>query len=419
MTQANAARVHVGKRIAVCMDGTWQRLRTDTPTNIARIARSVQHEGADGLKQIVIYTPGVGAANDLAQNASGALAGGLFGAGLEQDVLDTYTRIALNYQWGDDLYIFGYSRGAFSARSLAGMIRRCGIVRRRYVHKAAEAFQLYRAGAKMDPDAAVYVNFRNSWGKSLFGAKHVGGAPDVPIQYMGIFDTVGQRGLPSGLGPLTEGFNKKYAFHSLSLGASVAAARHALAIDEARFAFPPTLWDNLDAMNAPYRLHTAPHDLPYQQRWFPGSHGDIGGGGEDARLADFPLAWIVEGAEAAGLAFDRTPGSPLGDALVRLDPSAPDVRARGLRALAPGEWPLRRRKILQGLKRRQTVDRGGAIEHIHLATALRIAALERLGKPYKPPNLKPFLPALRELGAVLPLLQALARIQQGGEKPGG
>lgn len=400
-----------GKRIAVCMDGTWQRLNTDAPTNIAKIARSVQHEGADGAKQIVIYTPGVGAANDLQQGASGALAGGLFGSGLEKDILDTYTRLCLNYQWGDDLYIFGYSRGAFSARSLAGMIRRCGIVRRRYVHKAAEAFRLYRAGANLDPDDPLYVNFRTAWGKSLMGEKHPGEYPQVPVAYMGIFDTVGQRGLPSGLGPLSDRINQKYGFHSTKLGSTVAAARHAVAIDEARFAFPPTLWDNIDELNAPYRLTTEPHELPYQQRWFPGTHGDIGGGGGDASaasLADFTLAWVVDGAEAMGLAFDRTPGSPLREALARLDAASPDQRPRGFDKLSPFSWPVRRRRIIDGLKRKETVDRGGTVERIHLSTALRVGALEASGKRYRPSNLRPFLPALRELAAVVPLMETLS-----------
>ncbi|NDC59307.1 MAG: DUF2235 domain-containing protein, partial [Alphaproteobacteria bacterium] len=121
------------KRIAVCMDGTWSRLNQQSPTNIAKLARSVDHESADGAKQIVVYTPGVGAADDLKASASGALAGGLFGDGLEQDIVQTYVRLSLNYQAGDEIYIFGYSRGAFSARSLGAMIRRCGVLRRRHV----------------------------------------------------------------------------------------------------------------------------------------------------------------------------------------------------------------------------------------------------------------------------------------------
>lgn len=418
MASASGNRVHQNKRIAVCIDGTWQRLNTQSPTNIAKIARSVAHEDETGTKQIVVYTAGVGAASDLTQRAAGALAGGLFGAGLEQDILDTYTRLCLNYQWGDDIYVFGYSRGAFSARSLVGLIRRCGIVRRRFVHKAAEAFRLYREGRDLSPDDPSFVEFRNKWGKSLMGQAHPHGFPGVPISYVGIFDTVGQRGLPSGLGPLTERFNERYAFHNLSLGTSVASARHAVAIDEARFAFPPTLWDNLDELNGPFRLTTPPHELPYQQRWFPGTHGDIGGGGESA-LANFTLNWIVEGAEKAGLAFDRTPGSPFSDALQDLDAAGPDLRARGLDAIAPMNWPMRRRPIIKGLSRRQTVDRGATIEAIHLATALRVAGFEAKGKRYRPSNLRPFVPALRELAALVPLMETFAAVVKPKPPTGG
>lgn len=312
-----------GKRIAVCMDGTWQRLRTNHPTNIAKIARAVDHEDFGGAKQIVVYTRGVGAANDLNKDADGALAGGLFGAGLENDILDTYVRICLNYQWGDALYIFGYSRGAFSARSLAGLIRRCGIVRRRFIHEAPRAFELYRK--RFDgPDAPELVEFRKTTNKSRSDATDRAEPP--PIHYIGIFDTVGQRGLPSGLGPLTDLFNRKFEFHSTDLSSTVKAARHAVAIDERRFAFPPTLWSNLDELNKRYREQgMVSEELPYQQRWFPGLHGDIGGGDPKARLADIPLAWIVEGAIKAGLKIDRTEGTPLGDAVRAdlIDPTLP------------------------------------------------------------------------------------------------
>lgn len=329
-----ASPVFKGKHIAVCMDGTWQRLRTDYPTNIAKIARSVDHEDDAGAKQIVVYAQGVGASSELTQHAKGALAGGLFGKGLEEDVLNTYVRICLNYQWGDRLYLFGYSRGAFSARSLGGLIRRCGIVRRRFVHRAPEAFELYRK--RFDsPDDPELLRFRAETNKRPedMGADIT--PPPIPIEYVGLFDTVGQRGLPSGLGPLTDIFNKKFEFHDLALSQYVRSARHAVAIDERRFAFPPTLWSNLGDLNRPaLESGTDYFDLPYQQRWFPGTHGDIGGGDKNAHLADFTLAWIVEGALRAGLKIDTTDGTPLGRAVRAdlLDPTAPfSIKSSGIR----------------------------------------------------------------------------------------
>lgn len=376
------------KRIAICMDGTWSRLRMPHPTNIAKLARSVEHEGADGAKQIVIYAAGVGAASELEASAAGALAGGLFGAGLERDILDTYVRLCLNYQWGDEIYIFGYSRGAFSARSLAGLIRRCGVVRRRHVDRAPEAFQLYRNGKGRDADDPVYVAFREAYGKSL---KHgAGPMPPWTIRYIGVFDTVGQRGVPSGLGPLTSWINRKFEFHSTTLSPLTLSARHAVAIDEARFAFPPTLWSNLDELNAPHvEAGVSVHDLPYQQRWFPGSHGDIGGGAEGAALANFPLAWIAEGAARLGLGFDRTPGGPLGDALAdsALDPAAPFVARPGF---------LKPRTILKLPKKTKQFGLAETLAHIHPVTALRVA---KSNGAYKARPLKPFKAALEDVAA--------------------
>lgn len=382
------------KRIAICIDGTWSRLNQKSPTNIAKIARSVEHESKDGAKQIVVYTPGVGAADDLQASASGALAGGLFGEGLERDIVQTYVRLSLNYQAGDDIFIFGYSRGAFSARSLAAMIRRCGVLRRRHVDQASAAFALYRSGKPADDPACV--EFRNRYGKSAHGGPDgAGGKADVDVAYTGLFDTVGQRGLPSGLGPLTDWMNKRYEFHDVKLGAHVKSARHACAIDEARFAFPPTLWTNIDDLNAPFAARgVAPLDLPYQQRWFPGTHGDIGGGADGAKLANFALQWIVEGAERAGLAFDRSEGSPLAVSTSpeELDPLAKLVAPNGPSGLKP-------RTIVQLEKGQHEVSPEVAAVVLHEVTALRAVLAKR--PPYRPRALRKFRDALRTIGTRL------------------
>ena len=379
------------KRIAICIDGTWSRLNQKSPTNIAKIARSVEHESKDGAKQIVVYTPGVGAADDLQASASGALAGGLFGEGLERDIVQTYVRLSLNYQAGDEIFIFGYSRGAFSARSLAAMIRRCGVLRRRHVDQASAAFALYRSGKPADhPDCAA---FRNQFGKSARGGPDGHGhKADVDVAYIGLFDTVGQRGLPSGLGPLTDWMNKRYEFHDVTLGAHVRSARHACAIDEARFAFPPTLWSNIDDLNAPFRARgLAPLDLPYQQRWFPGTHGDIGGGAEGAKLANFALQWIVEGAERAGLAFDRSEGSPFAAATSpeELDPLAKLVAPNGPSGVRP-------RTIVKLDKGQRDVPPEVAAVVLHEVTAIR--AVLAKSPPYRPRALKRFRDALKSIG---------------------
>jgi len=377
------------------MDGTWQRLRSDHPTNIAKIARAVDHEDFGGAKQIVVYTRGVGAPTDLTRDADGALAGGLFGAGLETDILETYIRICLNYQWGDKLYLFGYSRGAFSARSLAGLIRRCGIVRRRFVNRAPEAFELYRK--RFDSaDAPELVRFRQETNKSRPDALERGDPP--PIEFLGVFDTVGQRGLPSGLGILTDWFNRKYEFHDSDLSPFVLAARHAVAIDERRFAFPPTLWTNLDALNARFVEQGLRGDeLPYQQRWFPGLHGDIGGGDPKAKLADIPLGWVVEGAVRAGLKIDRTEGTPLGEA----------VRAEMIDPTLPFTGPSRGLRVRRLPISAKPFEPQVAVGLLHPAATRR--ALE-LGPRYRPPTLRRLRKTFREMRNAVALANLLLAV---------
>lgn len=427
----DSQRKHEGtamKRIVVCMDGTWQRLSRTGATNVAVIARSVAHTDAAGRQQIVVYSRGVGAMNELDESGMGALAGGAFGTGLEESILDTYLRIAFNYQPGDHIYIFGFSRGAFSARSLAALIGKCGIVSRRFAEEAPTAFKLYRDNTK-GPDHQDVVRFREKTGKRVrFGGGEEESYYRTPIMYLGIFDTVGQRGIPSSLGVISDIFNQRYAFHDLDLSPMVRSARHALAIDERRWPYPPTLWTNLDTLNAaraaedgrgPY----APEDAPYQQRWFPGTHGDVGGGtGSD--LNAFALSWIVEGAERAGpseggrpsgLVFDRAPRSKLMWALregAALDPLAPISAPRGLGVLYPINWPTRSRVIrsTKGLKpKRFSLDISGA--DLHPVVAARSLAAQGKGKRrYRPSPLRPYRQAIAAIGAAVQALAAAATL---------
>lgn len=409
------------KRIAICMDGTWQQLRQDRKTNIGIIARSIaQHDAAASMPQIVIYTQGVGSTVGAMKKAGqsrigavaaalGSFAGGVFGEGLEDSILDTYLRLAFNYEPGDEIYIFGFSRGAFSARSLAALIGRCGIVSRRYAEKAIEAFDIYRTPG-LAWDDPICRDFRIKYGKRITDKDGVRRQADFrpPVAYLGIFDTVGQRGLPSALGWLSEKANERFSFHDLALGTHVLAARHALAIDERRAAFPPTLWTNLDKMNELAReMNRGPEPL-YQQRWFSGWHGDIGGGARST-LSVFPLAWIVEGAANAGLAWDRSETSPLTEEILKsgLNPSAPESAPTN--ALDPINWGSRWRPIAPDLaadgKEADLVQTQALLAE---SVALR-AVSPYLPKPYMPPTLQPFAAALRQIALPALVIEATVR----------
>lgn len=422
------------KRFVVCIDGTWQRLTQERMTNVATIARSIAHEGYgksdEPIPQIVIYTAGVGSRPELegdeargkkAKSGQG-LWGGLFGAGLERELLDTYLRLAFNYNAEDEIYIFGFSRGAFMARSLSGMIGKVGILSRRYVERAPEAFRIYRNEA-LDHNSREAREFRIKYGKRqvLADGRRVASDYRPVVNYVGIFDTVGQRGVPTGIPLVSElasalRLNKRYAFHSLGLGNHVAAARHALAIDEDRAIFPPTLWDNLNERNGltPESVNDPELDwdnMLFQQRWFPGGHGDIGGGNATT-LPAFPLAWIAEGAAREGLNFDWSQDSPIRKALEEglKAPTAPITSDGFLGRLSPTGWSFGKRAIApkdpeaKWFKRPRPMTEQETIATLHRVVAIRAAAS---GGKYRPPQLSRFAPSLTALAAQMQAAQAM------------
>ena len=297
------------KRIVIACDGTWNRLDAVRQTNVAKLAEAVLPMAPDGVAQVVCHLDGVGTGRGtghVARALDRAL-GGLVGGGLLATLADAYRFLIFTYAPGDEIHLFGYSRGAFTARSLAGLVRACGIPERRHAGEIATALALYQSRSpETGPDTPATLAFRaRCAGHVTLGRREAawraerGLAPGTPLRiaYIGVWDTVGALGMPSHLG-LAARLNRGLAFHDTALAATVAAARHAVAIDERRRTFPPTLWDNLEALNAgtPAR--------PYAQRWFPGDHASVGGGGRIRGLADDALAWVAEGAAAAGLALD-------------------------------------------------------------------------------------------------------------------
>jgi uncharacterized protein (DUF2235 family) len=268
----------MSKRIAIACDGTWNRPDEvhdgrACPTNVVKISRAIAPEG-----QEVFYERGVGTAR------SERLRGGMFGFGLSRNVRDCYRYLSTNYVPGDALYLFGFSRGAFTARSLAGFIGNSGILKPEHADRLDEAYELYRdrEDPKKKPGGATAKAFRANYSHD-----------EVPIRFVGVWDTVGALGIPLPVAALT----KRWSFHDVRLGAHVETACHALSIDERRGPFQPTLWE---------RQATAPKTQTLEQVWFSGVHSDVGGGYPDAGLADVPLRWMAARAAAAGLVL--TPG---------------------------------------------------------------------------------------------------------------
>ncbi len=283
------------KKLVICCDGTWNKADQEhegepCPTNVVRLAYRIAKRDAKGNAQIVFYHRGVGTGN-----AVDRVTGGAIGEGLEENIYNAYQFLLANYEMGDELYVFGFSRGAFTARSLVGMVRKCGILDHKHARRYGEATRLYRDGVK--PTDAVPVKFR--------AAYSVCGDQSIDVQLVGVWDTVGALGIPlRGLRWLT---NRDYQFHDTELSGVVKNAVQALAIDEHRAPFKPAIWE--------YK----PKDWQrVEQVWFCGAHSDVGGGyarekratvtpGQsplEPQLADLSLAWMMEKAAAAGLQLD-------------------------------------------------------------------------------------------------------------------
>jgi uncharacterized protein (DUF2235 family) len=268
----------MSKRLVVCCDGTWNtpdQLSGDlASTNVTKIALAIAPRDLSGREQRIYYGTGVGT------KRGERIGGGAFGLGLSRNVRDAYRFLVQNYAPGDEIYFFGFSRGAFTARSTAGFVRNCGILRREHADRVDEAFRLYRSRKGHHPRSVESTLFRRSYSR------------ETNIRFIGVWDTVGALGIPLGKLSL---FNRRCQFHDTDLSTSVDAAFQALSLDEKRRAFQPTLWKQ--------QAH-APEHQQLEQVWFAGVHTDVGGGYKNHELGDIALLWMVDRARKCGLAFD-------------------------------------------------------------------------------------------------------------------
>lgn len=277
------------RNLVVCCDGTWNTAEQEQagvpiPTNVVRLYNAVAPTNGNGIEQIKYYHPGVGTEGGWWER----LAGGAIGIGLDKNIMSAYRWLGTAYQAGDNIHLFGFSRGAFTVRSLAGMIAKCGLLDLRGVaddevwRRVADA---YHEGYRVK--AAKRADWAGDWPFHEDEA----GQPVETTFFLGVWDTVGALGVPDDLAI----FNliddpQRFAFHDTKLSERVEHARHAVALDEHRASFTPTLWQ------------TGAHaDL--KQIWFPGVHSDVGGGYPETGLSNGALDWMMEEADAQGLAF--------------------------------------------------------------------------------------------------------------------
>ncbi len=300
------------KNIAVFADGTWQRRKPrsddDVETGVAKLyeaAKAMQER--DPSRQVCFYDAGVGTG----RNWLTRLWEGLTGAGLEHNIKQCYDFIRANYEPGDRVFLFGFSRGAYTVRSVIGMLRKVGLLR----HDADfhRAYRFYRSDERPDSPTAKAFRAENARlqvaagrGKKADARPLTNVSGDeghlLPVWFVGAWDTVGSYGIP--------GWRTSRILHSFrdrELSGIVRTARHALAIDERRNHFVPTLWEETDKPGQ-----------SVEQRWFAGTHSGVGGGSLPAGLADVALQWMRREAEAQGLLVD---GALLDDR-IKPDPMA-------------------------------------------------------------------------------------------------
>jgi uncharacterized protein (DUF2235 family) len=355
------------RRLVVCLDGTWNN-RDDSTNVLHHFALTPEcrgrREGSDKVTQLKFYLEGVGT------GPLDAITGGGFGFGLETNVRAAYNWLVQNYQDetaftpADEIYIFGFSRGAFTARSLVGFISTCGLLRRGAPLTVNELWRTYcligrarehHSGPLTDLFPDPPLQFRRItdlvWDPWLIRQKealdprppgHVPGqraatlnpteellvrwSRRAKITYLGVYDTVGAVGWDALAIP---GIRSRLALHhNMRPTTLIQRCRHALALDEHRSSFTHTpfvayvsgdtaenelkriendLTPRKDAQVDPVGALASAWTRRIEQRWFVGAHSNVGGGYGSNPLAQQPLAWLLDGAREAGLICDPFP----------------------------------------------------------------------------------------------------------------
>ena len=267
------------KNIVICSDGTWNRPEENTeedfPTNVLKFARGIAPKDDTGKSQVVFYDWGIGSYHN-------KVSGGAFGSGLEKNIMDGYRFLVHNYEPGDKIFLFGFSRGAYTVRSLSGLINNCSILKGSESNRIQEAFDLYK-NPKYKPNGEYSLKWKKDYSVS----------EKTNIHFIGVWDTVGAMGLPFSFFGLIK---DKHRFYDNKLGSNIVYARHAMSLDEQREDFKPTIWK-------PRK------EVDLKQVWFAGVHCDVGGSykndSDGTSAADIPMIWLKNEAYSKGLAFEE------------------------------------------------------------------------------------------------------------------
>lgn len=292
------------KRIVVLIDGTWNKEGTGANTNVAKLDSGkktitqafIKANATDGIAQHVHYHDGVGSDGDLTQR----LLGGAIGLGLKQIIQNVYEAIVFDFVAGDEIYIFGFSRGAYAARALAGLIGASGIQRQKNRDEFEVAWDHYRVApaVRQQPQTAS-AGDRKTLDVYDTLVQRQTFHDTRAIKCVAVWDTVGSYGIPAGIGlaPLARYFTLvTLGFHDTSFGEHIEVGLHAVAVDEHRRPFVPTFWTIEKGRQAKGHV---------EQMWFAGAHCNVGGVYPQSGLSDEALIWMIARVQAlTKLEFD-------------------------------------------------------------------------------------------------------------------
>jgi uncharacterized protein (DUF2235 family) len=275
-----------GRNIVVCCDGTANEF-AENKTNVIKLYSVLDHDPA---KQIAYYHPGLGtmepagALTNFSRKLT-KLLGQAVGYGLANDIRDAYVFLMREFRDGDRLFLFGFSRGAYTARSLASLLHMYGLIR-----EGNEAQVPYAIRMMMGIDRAQVRNDKEAKEKYFDLAKEFKAtmcSVECKAHFVGVWDTV------SSVGWVENPLRLPYTAYN----PDIAIGRHAVAIDEHRAFFRTNLWMSPHDAS----VNSGPKDL--KQVWFPGVHCDVGGGYPESEsgLSKLALDWMIQEAKAAGL----------------------------------------------------------------------------------------------------------------------
>lgn len=303
------------KKIVVFSDGTGQEGGKKHNTNVYKLFNMIEDRTS---KQVSFYDRGLG-------TGVRKLTGNAFGMGISKNIRECYQFIFENYEAGDEIFLFGFSRGATTVRSLSGFIHLFGILpksRPELIKKAYKIYKMRNSDKRKARADAFIAKHHSMWCK---------------IKFLGVWDTVAALGIPIKAIDVVVDKVKQFQhhYHNLELSESVEHGRHALAIDDERLTFHPKLWDQKIS-----------NDQTMKQVWFCGMHTDVGGGYPEQQLSDIALEWMMEEAEAYGLRV-----YPRNKIVLDLNPDGVMHNSRGgfftrLYRRKPRSWPYDERSDL-------------------------------------------------------------------------